>query len=133
MIEIKYEAPNSSDYRHLRHVCGLTVYTKEAVCKGLPNACHNVMIYDGERLFAMGRVVGDGGTVFQIVDIAVDPEYQGLGYGRKVMDEIMSYIDEHAEVSTYVNLIADYPADKLYEKYGFNTTEPASTAMAKRY
>ena len=24
----------------------------------------------------MGRVIGDGGTTFQIVDIAVDPDYQ---------------------------------------------------------
>jgi GNAT superfamily N-acetyltransferase len=33
----------------------------------------------------MGRVIGDGGTTFQIVDIAVDPDYQGQGYGRVIL------------------------------------------------
>ncbi|MFD2830912.1 GNAT family N-acetyltransferase [Corticicoccus populi] len=133
MIEIRYEAPNNREYRELRRVCGLTVYSQEAAAKGLPNACHNVMLYNKASLIGMGRVVGDGGTVFQIVDIAVHPDYQGLGYGRKIMDEIMVFLDYAAEESTYVNLIADYPADKLYEQYGFKTTEPASTAMARRY
>lgn len=133
MIEIKYEAPSSKDYRNLRKACGLTVFTEEAVLKGLPNACHNVMFYDEGTLIGMGRVVGDGGTVLHIVDIAVHPKYQGKGYGRQIMDEIMSYIDETAEKSTYVNLIADYPADQLYKKYGFKSTQPASEAMAKRY
>ena len=74
----------------------------------------------------MGRVIGDGGTAFQIVDIAVDKSHQGLGYGRKIMEEIMTYIDSVAEKGTYVSLMADYPADQLYEKFGFKSTEPYS-------
>lgn len=111
----------------------MTELSEEAAEKGLPNACRNVMLYDGEWLIGMGRVVGDGGTVFHIVDVAVDPLYQDQGYGRKIMDEIMSYIDDRAEKTTFVNLIADYPAHKLYEKYGFRMTEPRSAGMAKRY
>ena len=41
----------------------------------------------------MGRVIGDGGTTFQIVDIAVDPDYQGQGYGRVILEKIMEYIN----------------------------------------
>ena len=77
----------------------------------------------------MGRVIGDGGTAFQIVDIAVDPDYQGQGYGRVILEKIMAYINSVAEKGTYVSLIADYPADKLYEKFGFKTTEPKSGGM----
>lgn len=133
MIEIKYESPDNEAYRELRRAAGLTVFSMAATEKGLPNACHNVMIYSDGELVAMGRVVGDGGTVLQIVDIAVHPDYQGRGYRKTIMDEIMKYIDKTAEETTYVNLIADYPANKLYEKYGFKRTEAVSTAMAKRY
>ena len=66
-------------------------------------------------LIGMGRVIGDGGTVFQIVDIAVKDTYQGLGHGMTIMHEIMKYIESVAEEGTYVSLIADYPADQLYE------------------
>lgn len=41
----------------------------------------------------------------------------------------MEYINSIAEKGTYVSLIADYPADKLYEKFGFKTTEPKSGGM----
>ena len=61
----------------------------------------------------MGRN-GDGGTALQIVDIAVRPSYQGQGFGKCILQEIMSYIDRIAEQGTYVSLIADYPADQLY-------------------
>jgi acetyltransferase len=71
--------------------------------------------------------------VFQIVDIAVDKGYQGRGYGRIIMEEIMTYIENVAEKGTYVSLMADYPADKLYEKFGFISTEPYSKGMYKQY
>lgn len=37
------------------------------------------MIEQGNRAVGMGRVIGDGGCFFQIVDIAVDPADQGQG------------------------------------------------------
>ena len=74
--------------------------------------------------------IGDGGTVFQIVDIAVKDIYQGLGHN---MHEIMKYIESVAEEGTYVSLIADYPADQLYEKFGFKSTEPYSKGMYIKY
>ena len=50
-------------------------------------------LYENDILIGMGRVIGDGGTVFQIVDIAVKDIYQGLGHGMTIMHEIMKYIE----------------------------------------
>ncbi|CUE00121.1 Attachment to host cells and virulence [Staphylococcus aureus] len=107
--------------------------TREAAEKGLPNALFTVTLYDKDRLIGMGRVIGDGGTVFQIVDIAVLKSYQGQGYGSLIMEHIMQYIKGVAVESTYVSLIADYPADKLYTKFGFIPTEPNSGGMYIKY
>ena len=63
----------------------------------------------------------------------MDKNHQGLGYGRKIMEEIMTYIDSVAEKGTYVSLMADYPADQLYEKFGFKSTEPYSKGMYIKY
>ena len=65
-------------------------------------------------LIGMGRVIGDGGTVFQIVDIA-ERYISRFGSWMAIMHEIMKYIESVAEEGTYVSLIADYPADQLYE------------------
>ncbi len=45
----------------------------------------------------------------------------------------MKYIKNVAVESTYVSLIADYPADKLYAKFGFMPTEPDSGGMYIKY
>ena len=107
MALVKFEAPKVQDYCDLRVNAGMSPKSIEAAEKGLPNACFNVTIYEQETLIGMGRVIGDGGTAFQIVDIAVDKNHQGLGYGRKIMEEIMTYIDSVAEKGTYVSLMAD--------------------------
>ncbi|CAC8474322.1 Attachment to host cells and virulence [Staphylococcus aureus] len=85
--------------------------TREAAEKGLPNALFTVTLYDKDRLIGMGRVIGDGGTVFQIVDIAVSKSYQGQDYGSLIMEHIMKYIKNVSVESAYVSLIADYPLD----------------------
>ncbi|QXN86657.1 GNAT family N-acetyltransferase [Tetragenococcus halophilus] len=66
------------------------------------------------------------GTVFHVVDIAVNPSYQRKGLGKKVMTEIMGYLDTHTFKGSYVSLIADSPADKLYQQFGFCYTAPGS-------
>lgn len=129
MIKVRHEAPSVEDYCNLRKVAGMSEKTTTAAAKGLGNACFDVVIYDDHRAIGMGRVIGDGGTAFQVIDIAVDPRYQGLGYGKMIMIHVKKYIDSVAESSCYVSLIADYPADKLYQQFGFQPTEPNSGGM----
>jgi ribosomal protein S18 acetylase RimI-like enzyme len=133
VVEVRYEHPQVKAYCDLRLAAGMSGKSLEAAEKGLPNALFNVTLYDNEQLIGMGRVIGDGGTAFQIIDVAVAQAYQGQGHGRTIMEEIMSYIESIAEQGSYVSLIADYPADKLYEKFGFITTEPRSGGMYIKY
>ena len=133
MTKIHFEAPSPEDYCNLRANAGMSSKSIEAAIKGLPHACFNVTLYENDMLIGMGRVIGDGGTVFQIVDIAVKDIYQGLGHGMAIMHEIMKYIESVAEEGTYVSLIADYPADQLYEKFGFKSTETYSKGMYIKY
>jgi len=78
----------------------------------------------------MGRVIGDGGCFYQIVDIAVLKEHQGKGLGKMIMTKIVQYIEENVPVSGYVSLIADGKAQELYARFGFVHTAPRSVGMA---
>ena len=78
----------------------------------------------------MGRIVGDGGCFFQIVDMAIRPEYQGQGIGYGIMERLMRRLHDDAPKSAYVSLIADGDASKLYSKFGFEFTAPVSAGMA---
>ncbi|WP_428423786.1 GNAT family N-acetyltransferase [Pararhizobium sp.] len=126
------QTPSTEEYLHLRSVAGLSPFSKEAASKGLVGTIFSAMVlYEGSAV-GMGRLIGDGGCFFQVVDIAVHPEHQGRGLGKMIMKAIMGYIDSEFPVSAYVSLIADVPANTLYEKFGFKETAPRSLGMAYR-
>ncbi|WP_040978918.1 GNAT family N-acetyltransferase [Oceanobacillus jeddahense] len=131
--KIKYQTPSIDAFNQLRVEAGLSSKERKAIEIGLPNTLFAVTIYDEDTLIGLGRVVGDGGVVFHVVDIVVKPSYQGQGIGKKVMEEITDYLDEHAYQGSYVSLIADIPADKLYEQFGFQYTAPNSVGMYRMY
>lgn len=132
-IELNYSPPEPEEYNSLRVVAGLSPKDLEGSKTGLQNSLFIVVLREANKLVGMGRVVGDGGCFFHIVDIAVDPDYQGKGLGKRIMSELVKYLDETAPKGSYVSLIADIPADGLYKKYGFEYTYPKSVGMYKRY
>ncbi len=81
----------------------------------------------------MGRVIGDGGCFFQVVDICVLPQHQGKGVGKMIMGEIKAWLDANVPESAYVSLFADGEARRLYGLYGFAETSPGSVGMAIEY
>jgi predicted GNAT family N-acyltransferase len=125
---IRIDIPEVEEYLALRQICGLSARDKEASKMGLANSIYSVIIRNktDEKLIGMGRIIGDGGTAYQIVDIAVHPKEQGKGLAKAIMELLMKYI--HDEINP-VNLIADRPADKLYEQFGFVETTPESLGM----
>ncbi|WP_347337898.1 GNAT family N-acetyltransferase [Pseudoalteromonas piscicida] len=81
-LDIEESVPSPKEYCDLRVAAGLSAKSLEAAERGLPNSLYGVTIRDNTKLVAMGRVVGDGGCNFEIVDIAVDSAYQGQGLGK---------------------------------------------------
>ena len=124
--------PDAATYCHLRSVSGLSPKTAEAAAKGLPNSLFAVQVLQGDEIVGMGRIIGDGGCFYQVVDIAVLPAHQGRGLGKLIMREIMQYIEEKVPASAYVSLIADGQAQQLYAQFGFTHTAPKSVGMAMK-
>ncbi|MGA5296149.1 GNAT family N-acetyltransferase [Streptomyces koyangensis] len=121
--------PAVDAYLRLRVVSGLSAKTREAAEAGLPHTWHGVTVLCGDEPVGMGRVIGDGGCFFQVVDICVAPEHQGQGLGKRIMGELVGELERRAPDGAYVSLIADGDARFLYEKFGFRETAPASVGM----
>ncbi|MCV6576763.1 MAG: GNAT family N-acetyltransferase [Cohaesibacter sp.] len=131
-FEIIHRTPSVQDYMRLRSQTGLSDFSEAAAKMGLKGTVHSVVVLYKEQVIGMGRIIGDGGCFFQIVDIAVDPSHQGKGLGKTIMKTLMAFIDKELPSSAYISLIADVPANKLYEKFGFLETAPRSIGMAYR-
>ena len=127
---IRLAIPAIATYQLLRVAAGLSAKSTEAAAKGLPNSLFAVQVLLGDEVVGMGRIIGDGGCFFQVVDIAVLPAHQGQGLGKLIMREIRQFIDSDVPESAYVSLIADGQAQDLYAQFGFKHTAPASVGMA---
>jgi len=127
---IKRQTPDLEVYMHLREISGLTPFSKAAAEIGLKGTIFAVVVFYDGKAVGMGRLIGDGGCFFQVTDIAVHPDHQGRGLGKMIMTAIMEYVSSELPKTAYVGLIADVPANKLYQKVGFQETAPRSVGMS---
>ncbi len=127
--EVRVGTPDVATFRHLRTAAGMSDRPAEAVAAGLPNTWFGVTVHHGGEPVGMGRIVGDGGVMYQVVDVCVLPEHQGRGLGKRIMARLTAELEERAVAGAYVSLIADGEAHRLYAQYGFVGTAPASVGM----
>ncbi len=120
--QVRAGVPSGEVFRRLRTAAGLSDKTPEAVELALPHTWYGVILYHQDNPIGMGRVIGDGGTAFQIVDVCVHPAHQGHGLGTRIMAALTEELERRAPATAYVSLIADGPARFLYEKFGFADT-----------
>jgi len=131
-IRLTGQTPDTGTYLSLRAAGGLSSYDRDAADIGLKNSLHSVMLFDKDQPIGMGRLVGDGGCFVQVTDVVVHPDYQGRGLGKEIMSALSAFIETRLPPSVYVSLIADVPANHLYEQFGFRETAPRSVGMARR-
>jgi GNAT superfamily N-acetyltransferase len=124
--------PTPDDYVRLRRNAGLSPKSIEQARAALPGswfACH-VVCSETRETVGMGRVLGDGGWYFHIVDMAVLPEHQRRGIGDVVLTKLLERIRRETAPGALVNLFADPPGRRLYDRHGFVPTAPHSIGMA---
>jgi GNAT superfamily N-acetyltransferase len=127
-------APPVDAYLRLRSESGLSPKTAEQAAAALPGgwaACHVVTDDASAEVVGMGRVLGDGGWYFHVVDMAVLPGHQRRGLGDAVLTWLLDQVRTRAPAGAYVNLFADPPGRRLYERHGFTETAPASVGMGR--
>lgn len=124
--------PTIVEYRELRRLSGLSGKSEAAAERGLPNTIHAVVIEHAGETVGMGRVIGDGGTAYQVTDIAVLEAHRGQGLGKRIVAALVDWLNANAPPTAYVSLIADGPAKGLYAQYGFAETAPESVGMYMR-
>jgi GNAT superfamily N-acetyltransferase len=130
--ELSEVPPSPQEYCTLRQAAGMPPRSVEAAEAGLPNSWYAVSVRRDGRLIGMGRVIGDGGCFFQIVDIAVDPAHQGRGLRKTIMGRLMDRLHALAPPNALVSLLADGEAHRLYTRFGFQFSAPASVGMIQK-
>ena len=129
VVELVEQFPDVADYCRLRIATGLSPRTPEAAARGLPNTLYGVSLIRDGAVVGMGRIIGDGGCFYTVVDIAVLPEVQKQGLGKRIMVALDAWLRANAPESACVSLVADGDAKHLYARYGFVESAPFAVNM----
>lgn len=97
----------------------------------MQNTVFRVSVYDGEKVIAMARIIGDMGLCYYIKDVVVHPEYQGKGIGRTLINELLKFVNDNGVKGSQVFVELAAVPDKMpfYEKFGFTTNEAQRLKM----
>jgi GNAT superfamily N-acetyltransferase len=124
--------PEVGEYNRVREAAGLSVKDEIAARHGLANTLYGVCVMHDGMTVGIGRVIGDGGLFYDIVDVAVIAKHQKKGVGKLIMDALMNYIDAHARHTSIICLLANRGVAPFYEKYGFKARDPDMPGMIIR-
>ena len=108
------------DYVSLRNSVGWDNFAEEQVAKSIGNSLYSVTVLEHNNTIAMGRLIGDG-IYYLIADVIVKPEFQGMGIGSKIIDMLLTYVDNRTPIDgrSSVQLIAEQGKENIYIKKGF--------------
>ncbi|MCI5938105.1 MAG: GNAT family N-acetyltransferase [Eubacterium sp.] len=110
------------NYNKLRaSVDFITVQPKRAEV-ALSNSLFTIIAMDEDTPVGMARVVGDGGYVYFICDVIVSPAYQSKGLGRRLIEQVLAWLESQVEEdeTIMVNLMSAMNKEPFYEKLGFH-------------
>ncbi len=87
------------------------------------NSMFKCFVFDNDNLIGVGRALADGIDCSYICDVAIHPNFQGLGLGRNIINKLIELSSDPKKILLYAN-----PGKEgFYNKLGFSKM---NTAMA---
>lgn len=119
-MEYRENSLTYEEYVSLRISVGWNNFDEGQVSDSISNSIYNITAIDNGRAIAMGRLIGDG-IYFMIVDIVVNPEFQGKGIGSRIIEMLLKYVEDRTPTGgrSSVQLIAEQGKEEFYIKRGF--------------
>ena len=108
--------------------------SREQAALAIENSIDRVGVYDGSKIVAMARMIGDRGMCYYIKDVIVHPAYQGRGIGKMMIGELLRFIRENGVPGTDIAVELCAMPDKMpfYAKFGFEANEAQRMRMMLR-
>ncbi len=107
-------------FTQLRKTGPFVEYDTEDIKYALKKTIYTVLVVNDENEpIGMARIIGDNKIAFIIKDVVVIPTYQRQNVGTMIMDQLLSYIKNHACQNAYVGLMSTPHKEGFYERFGF--------------
>ena len=122
------------EYMELRKRVGWMEFPLEEARNCVENAYMVICVRnEDDKAVGVVRVLWDGGYVAFLSDVIVDPDYQGQGIGRTLVEAVIERIkaDMKPGYKVKLNLNAAKGKELFYDKFGFKVrpNEEAGAGM----
>lgn len=122
-MQIKYieKRPTGAEINMLQEAVGWEKKDEKIIEEALDNTLYSLCVYDEDKLIGYGRIIGDKTIFLYIHDVKVNPEYQGHGIGKGIMEALLKQVDEYKKVNPHIRTYVCSAKDKesFYERFGF--------------
>ncbi len=110
------------EYMELRKKVGWCEFPLEEAETGIRNSYLVLCARDNEKAVGVTRLLWDGGYIAYLSDVIVDPEYQGNGIGKQLVEKSIQKIkaDMKPGYKVKISLMSAKGKEKFYEKFGFS-------------
>jgi ribosomal protein S18 acetylase RimI-like enzyme len=112
-----------TDLSELYRIAPLGEKSPQDLVTVFSNSMFKCFVYDNDVLIGVGRALADGIDCSYLADVAVHPEYQGMGLGQAIIRELVGLSRGHKKIILYANP----GTEGFYSRLGFHRM---NTAMA---
>jgi ribosomal protein S18 acetylase RimI-like enzyme len=113
---------NFSQVSNILQLVKMSFHEEEIQRKAFENSFSVIFVFDNGQLIGFGRTISDGVFQAAIYDVAIKPEYQGLGIGKLIIEKLLLTV-----AGCNVILYASLGKENFYKKLNFRKMK---TAMA---
>lgn len=85
-----------------------------------------ITVWDGERLIGFARATSDGIYRATIWDVAIDPEFRGVGLGSKLVETVLSHPRMNRVERIY---LMTTHKQRFYERIGFQANSTSTMVL----
>lgn len=119
---IRYtDSITAEEYMELRRRVNWREFPLEEAQAGIDNSYMIVCVRDDDKAIGVVRLLWDGGYIAFLSDVMVDPDYQGQGIGRHLVECAIKRVKDDMKPGYKVKmcLMAAQGKEPFYEKFGF--------------
>jgi ribosomal protein S18 acetylase RimI-like enzyme len=122
------ESIDWSELSNLYRIAPLGEKRPEDLQLAFSNSMYKCFVFDNGILIGAGRALADGVDCSYLCDVAVHPDYQGIGLGREIITKLKELSAGHKKIILYTNP----GTEGFYQKLGFMRMRTAMAIFQNR-
>ncbi|MGB0806388.1 MAG: GNAT family N-acetyltransferase [Salibacteraceae bacterium] len=118
---------SESDYQRISEIFDLVKWgerTPDNIKSTFEKSSFTCIVYENTTLVGFGRTFDDGLYYATICDVAIDPQYQGKGIGRTIVENLKTRLEGYL----FITLTAAPGKSGFYDKLGWKKQTSAYIA-----